>query len=58
MSAKFGMAGPYLIYPIVFLLFNLAIILDRFSETSKVTKLAGWFNMIGAAGVLGFTSYV
>ena len=58
MSAKFGMAGPYFCYAIVFLLFNLAIILDRFSDTSKITKVAGWFNMIGIAGVHGFTSYV
>ena len=57
-SVKFGMAGPYFCYEIIFLLYNLAIILDNHSDSTKITKVAGWFNMLGVTGALTFTSYV
>ena len=56
--AKVGMLGPYGLYEIIWLLFFLAVFLDRVNTDTYPSRTAYWLNMLGVGGMLGFTSWV
>ena len=51
------MGGPYFLYEIIWLLFFLAIFLDRVNTDTYPSRTAYWLNMLGVGGMHGFTAW-